>query len=273
MDLDFLTILSLAVAMLGVGVFAGVLAGLLGVGGGIIIVPGLFQLFAFMDVELSVRMHLAVGTSLSTIIVTSISSLRSHHRRGAVDWQLLRSFGPSVAVGVLAGTAIAGVVSGAALTTVFAVMALFVAWYMGFAPDNLRLARQLPGGARRAGIGGVIGAVSAMVGIGGGSLTVPTLVLCNYPIRQAVGTSAAVGLIIAVPGTAGFMLSGQGVEGLPPLSIGYVNLVGFAILVPVTWLAAPWGAKLAHWIRPRLLRLCFAAFLFVVSIRLFASLV
>ncbi|NBC33415.1 MAG: TSUP family transporter [Alphaproteobacteria bacterium] len=259
--------------MLGVGVFAGVLAGLLGVGGGIIIVPALFQLFAFMDVDLAVRMHLAVGTSLSTIIVTSISSLRSHSQRGAVDWQLLRSFGPSVAVGVITGTAIAGVVSGAALTAVFAVMALIVAWYMGFAPDDLRFARELPGGARRAAIGGVIGAISAMVGIGGGSLTVPTLVLCNYPIRQAVGTAAAVGLIIAIPGTAGFMLSGLDAEGLPPLSVGYVNLVGFAILVPVTWVAAPWGARLAHWIRPRLLRLCFAGFLFVVSIRLFASLV
>lgn len=273
MGLDLVTVISLAVAVFGVGVFAGVLAGLLGVGGGIIIVPALFQLFAFMDVDLAVRMHLAVGTSLSTIIVTSVSSLRSHDRRGAVDWQLFKSLGPAVAVGVIAGAAIAGVVSGAALTAVFAVMALVVAWYMGFAPDDLRLARELPGGARRAGIGGVIGAVSAMVGIGGGSLTVPTLVLCNYPIRLAVGTSAAIGLVIAVPGTAGFMLSGLEAEGLPPLSLGYVNLLGFAILVPVTWLSAPWGARLAHWIPPRLLRLCFAAFLFIVSIRLFASLV
>ena len=271
--IDPLTLLPLVGALLIVGVFAGLLAGLLGVGGGIIIVPALFQLFTVMDVDPAVRMHLAVGTSLSTIIVTSISSLRAHNRKGAVDWGLLRSLGPGVAVGVIAGTVIAGVVSGAVLTAVFATLALLVAVYMAFAPEDLRLAEALPSGATRFGLGGGIGGFSAMMGIGGGTLTVPSLVVCNYPIRQAVGTSAAVGLIIAVPGTIGFMISGFGAEGLPPLSLGYVSLLGFVVLVPMTALAAPWGAKLAHAIRPRLLRLCFAAFLAITSVRLFASLV
>lgn len=267
-----MTLLPLVGALLIVGVFAGLLAGLLGVGGGIIIVPALFQLFTVLDIDPAVRMHLAVGTSLSTIIVTSISSLRAHNRKGSVDWELLKRLGPGVAIGVIAGTVIAGLVSGEVLTAVFATLALLVAVYMAFAPEELRLAETLPTGATRFTVGGGIGAVSAMMGIGGGTLTVPTLVVCNYPIRQAVGTSAAVGLIIAVPGTIGFIVAGLGTEALPPLSLGYVSLLGFAILVPMTALAAPWGAKLAHAIRPRLLRLAFAAFLAVTSIRLFYSL-
>ena len=267
-----MTLLPLVGALLIVGVLAGLLAGLLGVGGGIIIVPALFQLFTVLDVDPAVRMHLAVGTSLSTIIVTSISSLRSHNKRGSVDWQLLRILGPGVAIGVILGTVIAGVVSGAALTGLFAVVALAVSFYMAFAPEDFRLADALPGGAPLGGIGGSIGAISAMVGIGGGTMTVPTLVMCNYPIRQAVGTSAAVGLIIAVPGTIGFIIGGLGAASLPPLSLGYVSLIGFLILVPMTALAAPWGAKLAHAIKPRVLRLCFAGFLFVTSIRMFVSL-
>ncbi len=269
---DFATIAELAGALLLVGGFAGVVAGLLGVGGGIVIVPVLFHLFTVMDFADEVRMHLAVGTSLSTIIATSISSMRSHNRRGAVDWALLKSWGPAVAIGVLAGTVIAVVARGEVLTAVFATVALLVAGYMSFAPDSLRLAHRLPGGALRAGIGVVIGAISAMMGIGGGTLSVPTLVLCNYPIRQAVGTASAIGLIIGIPGTLGFIYSGWGTAGLPPFSLGYVNLLGFLLLAPTTMLTAPLGARLAHSIDTRLLRLAFAVFLAATSARMYWSL-
>ncbi len=262
----------LAGALLLSGAVAGLVAGLLGVGGGIVIVPVLFQLFSVLGFDEAVRMHLAVGTSLSTIVATSIVSMRSHARRGGVDWELFRRWAPAIAVGVIGGTLIAAVVRGTALSAVFATVALVVAGYMSLAPDSLRLTDRLPGGAVLAAIGAAIGGISAMMGIGGGTLTVPTLVLCNYPIRRAVGTAAAVGLLIGVPGTIGFVASGWGEPDLPPLSLGYVSVLGFAVLTPATVLCAPYGAKLAHSIKPRTLRLAFAAFLLATSVKMYLSL-
>ena len=273
MEQDTGTIILLAAALLGAGAFAGVLAGLLGVGGGIVIVPVLFHIFQFLDVDLSVAMHLAVGTSLSTIIATSISSLNAHNKRGAVDWNLLKSFGPAVAVGVIAGTIVAGMVSGATLTAVFAVLALVIAAHLAFASEKLRLADAVPRGAARFGIGNLIGGLSTMMGIGGGTFTVPTLVMCNYPVHKAVGTASAVGLIIAVPGTIGFVISGIGAANLPAFSFGFVNLLGFFFLVPMTVVMAPVGARLAHGMNQRWLRRAFALFLAITSIRMFTELV
>ena len=273
MEQDVGTIVLLAAALLGAGAFAGLLAGLLGVGGGIVIVPVLFHIFQFLQVDLSVAMHLAVGTSLSTIIATSVSSLNAHHKRGAVDWPLLRSWGPAVAVGVVAGTVIASMVSGATLTAVFAVLALVIATHLAFSPDKMRVADALPRGVLRFGIGNVIGGLSAMMGIGGGTFTVPTLVMCNYPVHKAVGTASAVGLIIAVPGTIGFVINGFGAEGLPAFSFGFVNLLGFFFLVPMTVIMAPIGARLAHGMNQRWLRRAFALFLAITSIRMFTELV
>lgn len=272
MEHDAGTILLLGLALLGAGAFAGVLAGLLGVGGGIVIVPVLFHIFQFLEVDLSVAMHLAVGTSLSTIIATSISSLNAHHKRGAVDWTLLKSWGPAVAIGVIAGTIIAALVSGATLTAIFAVLALVIAAHLAFSPQQMRVADQLPGGVVRFGIGNLIGGLSAMMGIGGGTFTVPTLVMCNYPVHKAVGTASAVGLIIAVPGTLGFIVNGFGAEGLPPFSLGFVNLMGFFFLVPMTVLMAPVGARLAHGMDQRWLRRAFAVFLAITSARMFFEL-
>ncbi len=228
----------------------------------------LFHLFTLLEIPLEVRQHIAVGTSLSTIIVTSIASVRAHHKKGAVDWALFRAWLPAVAVGVAIGTVVAGLVDGRTLTGVIAVMAMVVAQHIALAPESLRLGTRLPGRAAQAGIGSVIGGISAMMGIGGGTLTVPTLVLFDYPVKRAVATAAAIGLLIAVPGTIGFVLSGLGQAGLPPFSVGYVNLIGFALLFPVTTLTAPWGAKLAHAIRPRLLKLAFALFLAATSVRM-----
>ena len=269
-DWSFLALL--AAAMLGAGLFGGFLAGLLGVGGGIVIVPVLFQVFTMLELDSAVRMHIAVGTSLATIILTAALSTRSHHKRGSVDARLLKSWGPAIFAGVLAGSVLATWASGSLLTAVFAVVALIVAAHMALTPEGTHLAKELPKGVIKLAIAFVIGVISAMMGIGGGTLSVPTLSLFNYPIRYAVGTAAAIGLIIGIPGTIGFVVGGWRTEGLPPYSLGYVNLIGFALIVPASMLAAPWGVRVAHAIPPVWLRRTFALFLLVTALRLFYSL-
>jgi uncharacterized membrane protein YfcA len=267
------SLLVLTGALLGTGIVAGLLAGLLGVGGGIVIVPVLFHLFSALDVDASVRMHVAVGTSLATIVPTSIVSAAAHRRRDAVDLPLLRTLGPAVFAGVIAGTAVAASVRGILLTAIFGVLALAVAANMALRPEELHLRDTLPGRPALDLIGGLIGAFSAMMGIGGGTFSVPVLVACAYPIRKAVGTASAIGLIIGVPGAIGFVVAGLEVPARPPFSFGYVNLLGFALIVPATILAAPWGVRLAHAIRPVMLRRAFALFLFLTSLRMLSGLV
>lgn len=269
MTLDWSQLLTLAALLLAAGAVAGVTAGLLGVGGGIVLVPVLWHLFTGLGVDEAIRMHLAVGTSLVTIVATSASSVRAHHRRGAVDLALLRSWGPWIFLGVLAGTVLASYARGPVLTLVFASVALVVALYMGLARQEWRLANRLPEGAPKAALAGAIGTISAMMGIGGGTLGVPILTLCGYPIHRAVGTAAAIGFIIGVPGAAGFAVSGWGTPDLPPLSAGYVNLLGFALIFPTSTLLAPYGARLAHSLNTRVLRRVFAVFLGVTAVRMF----
>lgn len=267
-EFDPVTLSLLAASMLGVGAVAGLLAGLLGVGGGIVIVPILFHVLTAFGIDDAVRMHLAVGTSLATIIPTSVVSGLAHHRRGAVDLALLRAWGGWIFVGVIAGTLLAGHVRGAVLTAVFAAVAVLVSIRMAVSQDGIRIADRLPEGPARAILAGVIGAFSAMMGIGGGTLSVPVLSAFGYPIRRAVGTAAAIGLIIAVPGTVGFVAAGLGASGRPPYSLGYVNLVAFLLIVPGTMALAPWGARLAHAINTRGLRLAFALFLALTAARM-----
>jgi uncharacterized membrane protein YfcA len=264
---------SLAAVLLVAGSCGGLLAGLLGVGGGIVIVPVLYMLFPFLDIAPEIRMHLAVGTSLATIIPTSVMSARSHYKRGGVDLELLKTWGPWILVGALIGTYLGGRVAGEVLTLIFAVVALLVAANMAFRPDGMTLAPAFPRGLLRGILGLVIGGFSVMMGIGGGTLSVPLLTAFSYPVRRAVGTAAAVGLIIALPGAFGFMLAGWGHNGLPPLSLGYVNLLGFALIVPTSMAMAPLGAKIAHAIRPKLLRWLFALFLLLTALRMFYGVV
>jgi len=269
---DPTALLLLAAGLLFTGAVAGILAGLLGVGGGIVIVPVLFHIFSGLEIDPAVKMHLAVGTSLATIIPTSIVSARSHYKRGSVDFDLFRRWAPFILIGTLIGSLIAVYVKGPVLTAVFAVIALCVAIHMAAAKEGFRIADALPKGLAEKPIPTFIGGFSAMMGIGGGTLSVPTLTACNYPIRNAVGTAAAIGLLIAVPGTIAFIASGIDVPGRPPYSIGYMSLIGFALIVPTTMLCAPLGAKIAHTIKPRALRLAFAVFLGFTSIRMFYSL-
>lgn len=261
-----------ALAMLGVGAFAGLIAGLLGVGGGIVIVPALYHVLALMDVGEAIRMHVAVGSSLAIIIPTSLISARSHYRREAVDLPLLKRWILPLLAGVIIGTVVAAYLNGNVLAAVFAVVALLVSIRMLRGEDTLNLAESLPGEPLRSLLGSFIGMISTMMGIGGGTLTVPLLSACNYPIRRAVGTASAVGIVIAIPGAIGFLISGQGVEGRPPLTIGYVNLVAFCLIVPTTTLLAPYGARLAHTIKPGKLKIAFALFLLATSLRLFYDL-
>ena len=261
-------LLPLAVALPLVGVAAGLIAGLLGVGGGIVVVPVLYHVFTGLGIDETVRMHVAVGTSLATIIATSTSSWRSHARKGAVDTALLRSWGPFVLAGVAVGSVLAGWARGPVLTGLFATVAFVVAVHMAFGKAEWRLGQRLPTGAAKAALAATIGAVSAMMGIGGGTLSVPVLTLFGTPIHRAVGTASAIGLIIGVPGTVGFALSGWGADGLPPFSLGYVNLLGVALILPASMAAAPWGARLAHSLDTRLLRRAFAVFLGATAARM-----
>ncbi len=253
------------------GAAAGLIAGLLGVGGGIVIVPVLVMLLPFADVPQEVRMHLAVGTSLATIIATSIISARAHAKRGNVDFALLKRLAVPIAVGVIIGIVIGGRVSGNVLTAIFAVIALVVAVHMAFFQGRT-IAPKLPRAPWLDGIGTVIGGVSVVMGIGGGTLSVPTFTLFSMPIKKAVGTAAAIGLIIAVPGAIGFAVAGWGNEALPPASLGYVNLVGFALIAPLSMALAPVGAKLAHALPAVWLSRAFALFLAATGIRMLFSL-
>ena len=266
---DVLWLAGLAVAMAATGLASGTLAGLLGVCGGIVIVPVLFTLFPIFGVPEAVQMKLAVGTSLATIVPTSIQSARKHFAKGTMDVPLLRSLVPSITAGVLLGTLLGVMVAGDAHTAVFAVIALAVAANMAFTGVDWRLRDSFPRGGRRHAIGTFIGAVSAMMGIGGGTVGVPILSTFGAPIRSAVATASAFGVVISIPATLGFVYGGWGDPRLPPLSLGYVNLIGFALIVPTSMLAAPWGVRLAHSIPPLLLKRCFAAFLGITSLRMF----
>lgn len=271
MDMSWGEFALYAAALLATGVAAGFVAGLLGVGGGIVIVPVLFLMFAALGVPEDVRMHVAVGTSLATIVFTSTSSIRAHHARGAVDWALFRSWAPGIVIGVLAGTFIAAFVSGRALTGFFGLVAFVVAVWMAFSPSGLQVFSGMPRGIVKYVVTSVIGVISALMGIGGGTLSVPTMTLSGYPIHRAVGTAAAIGFLIGVPGAIGMIVGGWGRAGLPPLSAGFVNLLGLALILPASMLAAPWGARAAHALPVRGLKIAFAVFLAATAARMLWS--
>lgn len=268
-----LVLAGLVAALLFTGLIAGLMAGLLGVGGGIVIVPVLFHIFSFFEVDPAIRMHLAVGTSLATIIPTSVMSARSHHARRSIDKELLRSLGLYVFVGASVGSVLSAYVSGGVLSLIFASVALIVALRMALGREGNAIWPNMPGHPFKGLTGFLIGKLSVLMGIGGGTLGVPILSAFNFPIRRAVGTASAFGVIIGIPGCIGFGLSGIGVPELPPGSIGYVNLIGACLIVPVTMRMAPIGASIAHRINPGYLRLVFAAFLTATSIRMILEII
>jgi uncharacterized membrane protein YfcA len=269
MFVDFTQLLPFAALLLVAGAGAGIIAGLLGVGGGIVVVPVLYHLFTHLGIDEAVRMQVAVGTSLATIVATAWSSASAHYRRGTVDPFVLKTYGPVIVAGVLLGSAVAAWVKGPALTAVFAVVALLVALQLSFGNPHWKLGTELPKGLGRLGIGTMIGALSAMMGIGGGTMTVPVMTMYGYPVHKAVGTAAAMGFIIGVPGTIGFIVGGWDAPGRPPGSLGFVSLAGLALIVPMSMLTAPLGAKLAHRLNTVALKRVFALFLGFTSARMF----
>lgn len=258
-----------AAGLMAAGLLGGLLAGLLGVGGGIVVVPVLFHVLSALGLDESIRMPVAVGTSLATIIPTTLRAVSGHRAKGAVDDAILRQWAPAMIVGVVLASLSAEVIGGRGLTLIFAVMALLVALNLGFGRESWRLGAALPGGPGRAALAGGIGYVSTLMGIGGGTFGVTAMTLYGVPIHRAVGTAAGLGLIISIPGTAGFLLAGLDAQGLPPFSLGYVNLLGFALIVPSTILATPWGVELAHRLSRTALRRAFAVFLALTSARMF----
>ncbi len=262
------TFVEIVAILLGTGALAGFAAGLLGVGGGIVIVPMLYWISPLLKLDPAVVVHTAVATSLATIIPTSISSVRAHHRRGAVDVDLLKLWGPAVFVGAALGGIASGYLDGKALAGVFGVVALVVAVNMAL-PKPLILADAIPGSASvNRLMATAIGFLSALMGIGGVTLSVPTLALFSFPIHRAVGTASAFGLAIAVPAVAGYIYGGWDIPGRSPYSFGYVNVLAAIPLVIMTVLFAPLGAKAAHSISRTWLKRCFAAFLAVTALRM-----
>ncbi|PZX15804.1 hypothetical protein LX81_02437 [Palleronia aestuarii] len=267
--LDPQTLLTLAGVAAAAGIVGGILAGLLGVGGGIVIVPALYLSLSLTGMNTALIMQVAVGTSLATIVFTALSSGYGHYKKGAIDTDLLKLWAPSILVGVVIGAVLGGVVSGLALVGVFATVAIFVAADMilrkGADSDSPRSFSK----PVWAFFGVIAGGISAMMGIGGGTVCVPLLNFLGYDIRRAVGTSAAIGFIIGVPGAVIYALTGLGQEGLPPFSLGYVNLLLAVVIIPLSASFARVGVRLAHAIPRRALRLSFGIFLMITALRMY----
>lgn len=255
----------MALLLLGVGAFAGVLAGLLGVGGGIVLVPAFYYVLATLGYESGELMRICVATSLATIIVTSLRSVLSHHARGAVDWSVLRGWGPGIVVGAACGVLVVAQLKTVTLQIIFGGLAFSIGLYMALGRADWRLGEQLPTGGVRAAVSPVIGLLSVLIGVGGGSFGVPLMTLHGISVHRAVATAAGFGTLIAVPSVIGFLLVPVAADLRPPATIGSVNLLAWAIVVAMTLLTAPLGARLAHGLNPAVLRRVFALFLLIVA--------
>ena len=253
------------------GACAGLLAGLLGVGGGIVIVPALTFLFTSQGLPAGYIVHLAIGTSLASILFTSVSSLRAHHGRGAVDWLIVRRIALGIIGGTLAGSWVASRMTTFGLKAFFVVFLFYVAAQM-LLDLRPKPTRQIPDRAGLFGVGGVIGGISSLVGIGGGSMSVPFMIWCNVPVRNAIGTSAAIGFPIALAGTVGYVLNGLAVPALPAGAIGFIYLPALAGVSLASYLTAPYGARLAHTLPIVGLKRIFALLLLVTGMKMAAGL-
>ena len=256
---------ALLAALVAAGLIGGVVAGLFGVGGGTIIVPALFYAFEVLGVGGEGDLHVAVGTSLLTIVATSWRSLKAHRSHGAVDEEVLRTWTPWVGLGGLAGAAVAGVASMEGLAIVYGVCLAAIGLQLALLPERFALMRDVPGGWARRIVGTGIGGLSAMMGIGGGSFGGLMMTLCGRPIHQAVATASGFGVAIGAAATLGFVVFGWSADGRPPFSLGYVNLPAALIMGVLTTAVAPWGAWLAHRLDRRLLRRVFALYMLATA--------
>ena len=260
-------LLQMLVLLALIGAFAGVLAGLLGVGGGIVLVPAFFYAFQTLGYGGADLMQMCLATSLATIIVTSVRSVLSHNKKGAVEWDILRTWAPGIVIGAVLGMLLVAQLRSVTLQAIFGVLAMVVGIYMGLGRAHWRLGPQMPDGLRRALLSPAVGFLSVLMGIGGGSFGVPLMTLYGVPIHRAVATAAGFGVVIAVPSVIGFLLTP--VAGpVPPLTVGAVNLVAFAIIIAMTLITTPWGVRLAHAMNPQPLKRVFAVFLVLVALNM-----
>jgi uncharacterized membrane protein YfcA len=262
----------LIAALLAAGVVTGVLAGLLGIGGGSILVPVLYELFRSLGVDEAVRMHLAVGTSLAVIVPPSLRSFAGHRARGAVDMDLVRSMALAVVAGVCLGAVLARFSNEAVLKSIWVAAASLISLKLFLGREDWRLGDAIPGQPFRAIYGGFVGLLSTLMSIGGGVFITALMTFYGHSMQRAVATSSAFGPIIAIPGALGFVWAGWHAAGLPPGSLGYVSLLGALLIIPTSVLAAPFGVRIAHGISRRKLELAFATFLALVGVRFLLSL-
>ncbi len=265
---DTTLLLQMSLMLMAIGGFGGILAGLLGVGGGIVLVPAFYYAFTTLGYGGPQLMQICVATSLATIIVTSVRSVLSHHKKGAVDWHILRGWAPGIAIGAVAGVSVAANLSSTVLQAVFGGLGIIVGLYLGFGRDSWRLGSEMPKGVTRAVLSPILGFLSVLMGIGGGSFGVPMMTLYNSPIHRAVATAAGFGITIAVPSVIGFLFLEIAPENRPPFTVGAVNLVAFFIVIAMTLITAPLGVRLAHAMDAKPLKRVFAAFLTLIALNM-----
>ena len=256
---------SLIAELAALGLISGFLAGLLGIGGGMLMVPFITYIIGQRGVSADLAVKMAIATSMATIVFTSISSVRAHHKRGAVRWDIVRRLAPGIVIGSLAGSlGVFALLKGSVLAVVFALFVGFSATQM-FLDRKPKPARQMPGTAGQLGVGGVIGFVSGLVGAGGGFISVPFMAWCNVSIHTAVATSAALGFPIAVANVLGYAISGQSVQGLPQGAFGYIWLPALGVIAACSVLTAPLGARAAHSLPVGKLKRVFASLLYLLA--------
>lgn len=263
---DLADLLPMLLLLMAIGAIAGVISGLLGVGGGIILVPAFFYCFAALGYGDDTLMRICTGTSLATIIVTSTRSALAHNRRGAVDWQIIRGWAPGIVVGAILGALMLARLKSTALQAIFGALSLVVAFYLGFGRSQWRFGPAMPVGPGRMALSPLVGFLSVLMGIGGGSFGVPLMSLYGVPIHRAVATAAGWGVLIAVPSVAVLLFAT--VSAAPPYTVGAVNLPAFLVIIAMTLITTPYGVRLAHATDAGPLKRIFAAFLTVVALNM-----
>lgn len=263
---ESLQLLQLIGVLMAAGLIAGFVAGLFGIGGGFVVVPALLVVFTVFGVNAEVLTHVAIGTSLATIVVTSSRSVHAHHKKGAVDFAIIKDWAPWLIVGVAGGLFLAQYMDGRSLKWIFAI-GVFLMGLHFISPvlRDVKLSDEMPRGLTRAGLASFLGGFSALLGIGGGTIAILTMTMCGRPIHQAVATAAGFGVIIAVPGAIGFVMLGTGEEALPFGSLGYVNFIAVASITAMSFITAPLGAKAAHALNAPSLKRVFGVYLVLTS--------
>lgn len=264
--------IAMAGVLLAGGLLSGLLSGLFGVGGGGIMVPVLYELLGMLEVPTEIRMHMAVGTTFAIIVPTGLRSGLAHYRRGSLDPAILRVLGPAVALGVIVGLVVARFAGDTGMKIVWVFSAVLIALYSFFGNRNWRLGNDMPGLAVQIPVGAAVGLLATLMGVGGAAYLVPFMTLYGRPVHQAIGTSAAISSLIAIPAMAGYIWAGLGASGLPPGSIGYVSLLGAALMIPSSVFAAPFGVRIAHGLTRRQLELGFGTFIALVALRFIVAL-